>query len=95
MVAASNNSVGSVLKKPVMKKTVSTSGASWRLRWAMACSLSKSDSARSRSAAVGASGAGLGLYITRSLVELHGGRIWFESELGQGSTFHVTFPIAD
>jgi len=44
--------------------------------------------------AIGASGAGLGLYITRCLVELHGGRIWFESELGQGSTFHVTFPIA-
>ncbi len=43
----------------------------------------------------GASGAGLGLHITRSLVELHGGRIWFESEPGQGSTFYVTLPIAD
>jgi signal transduction histidine kinase len=43
----------------------------------------------------GASGAGLGLYITRWLVELHGGRIWFESQLGGGSTFYVTFPIAD
>jgi len=42
-----------------------------------------------------ASGAGLGLYITRSLVEQHGGRIWFESELNVGSTFHVTFPIAE
>lgn len=42
-----------------------------------------------------ASGAGLGLYITRSLVELHGGRIWFESKPGQGSTFYVTFPVAD
>jgi two-component system sensor histidine kinase VicK len=42
-----------------------------------------------------ASGAGLGLYITRSLVELHGGCIWFESEPGKGSTFYVTFLIAD
>jgi signal transduction histidine kinase len=41
-----------------------------------------------------ASGAGLGLYITRSLVELHGGRIWFESEPGRGSTFFVNFPVA-
>lgn len=40
-------------------------------------------------------GVGLGLSIVRSLVELHGGRIWFESTLNQGSTFHVTFPVDD
>jgi len=39
-------------------------------------------------------GAGLALYITRSLVELHGGRIWLDSAPGEGSSFHVTFPIA-
>jgi signal transduction histidine kinase len=51
---------------------------------------------RARNAALSsASGAGLGLYITRSLVELHGGRTWFESEPGEGSTFYVTFPIAE
>ena len=43
----------------------------------------------------GAGGTGLGLYIARSLVELHGGRIWFESEHKKGSTFYITFPIAD
>jgi signal transduction histidine kinase len=41
-----------------------------------------------------ADGAGIGLYITRSLVEMHGGRLWFESELGKGSTFFATFPTA-
>lgn len=39
----------------------------------------------------GATGAGLGLYITRLLVELHGGTIWLTSQLGLGSTFYVTF----
>ncbi|MFQ5858489.1 MAG: ATP-binding protein [Anaerolineae bacterium] len=39
-------------------------------------------------------GVGLGLYISRSLIELHGGRIWLESQPGKGSTFYVTFPVA-
>jgi signal transduction histidine kinase len=40
------------------------------------------------------SGVGLGLNITRSLVEMQGGRVWFDTEYGKGTTFHFTVPVA-
>jgi signal transduction histidine kinase len=49
----------------------------------------------SDSKALESPGTGLGLHITKNLVEMQGGRIWFDSEFRKGTTFHITIPVAE
>lgn len=43
--------------------------------------------------AANAKGSGLGLFIAKEIVEAHDGKIWFDSVEGEGTTFHIAFPI--
>ena len=51
----------------------------------------KADKSRQRSYG----GAGIGLALVKNYVELHGGRVWVESEVGKGSAFYFTLPASD
>ena len=41
----------------------------------------------------GRGGTGLGLAISKRIIEMHGGKIWIESQIGQGPTFAFTLPV--
>lgn len=49
----------------------------------------------STSATERAQGAGLGLYLTRAVIEAHNGRIWVDSDPGQGANFHFSLPLEE
>jgi len=51
--------------------------------------------ARDDEEAMKSPGTGLGLNITKNLVEMQGGRIWFESEFRKGTTFHIIIPVSE
>jgi signal transduction histidine kinase len=51
--------------------------------------------ARDDEEAMKSPGTGLGLNITKNLVEMQGGRIWFESEFRKGTIFHITIPVSE
>jgi len=48
----------------------------------------------SNAAKIDTEGSGLGLFITKNIIEAHGGKIWFESEEGKGTTFYFTLPVS-
>jgi len=38
-------------------------------------------------------GSGMGLFVSKTIIEKHNGKIWFESKEGEGTTFYITIPI--
>jgi len=51
--------------------------------------------ARDDEEAMKSQGTGLGLNITKNLIEMQSGHIWFESEFRKGTTFHITIPVSE
>lgn len=105
LVQILNNLVGNAIKfcRPGDQVTVSAEAREGHLLFAVADTgpgIPPEQAGRVFDAYAGARGSerggtGLGLFITRGLVEAHGGRIWVESEPGAGTTFWFTLPVVE
>jgi signal transduction histidine kinase len=83
-VAASINPEG------LVQVSISDSGIGMKPE--MVANLFKLDVPTGRPGTEGEASTGLGLILCKDFVEKHGGKLWAESEVGKGSTFHLTIP---
>jgi len=79
------------LKNDAVKVTISDNGMGMKPE--LIQDLFKLDKKTGRPGTNGESSTGLGLLLCKEFIEMHGGHIWAESELGKGSNFHFTIPL--
>ena len=79
------------MKNDAVRITVSDNGIGMKPE--LIQDLFKLDTKTGRPGTNGESSTGLGLLLCKEFIEMHGGQIWAESELGKGSDFHFTIPL--
>jgi signal transduction histidine kinase len=85
--------IGDRLTGPIPELEVTVADTGIGIPAAEQSKLFKQFARASNAVALAPRGSGLGLYIVKDIVEGQGGKIWFESEEGKGTTFHITIPV--